>query len=261
MRRMGAYEGTHGRSLVTFAGVGGVLGGLVLGAVVRRFSLRTGVSDEEAFGSLPGDGIIPHPMVEWTRGITVRSDPDRIWPWLAQMGYGRGGWYTPEWVDLLANRWVFGQQHKFPDSANHLLPGYQSIEVGDLICDGPDYASYFRVQHVDPPHALVYRSIRHPRRGSKIDITDPDSPSKVEKQLRASGTYFDFTWTLVLNGLAGHRTRLLVRTRGNYGPRTSARLVTPLGLVDATYGVAMLRAIARPVEALEPAVPKPLAPF
>ena len=113
------------------------------------------------------------------------------------------------------------------------------------------------MQHVDPPHALVYRSIRHPRRGSKIDITDPDSPSKVEKQLRAFGTYFDFTWTLVLNGLAGHRTRLLVRTRGNHGPRTSARLVTPLGLVDATYGVAMLRAIARRVEALEPAVQKP----
>lgn len=92
---MGAREGMHGRSLVTFAGVGGVLGGWALGAVVCRFSLRTGVSDEEAFGSLPGDGIIPHPMVEWTRGITVHSEPDRIWPWLAQMGCGGGGWYTP----------------------------------------------------------------------------------------------------------------------------------------------------------------------
>jgi len=42
------------------------------------------------------------------------------------------------------------------------------------------------------------------RRGSKIDVTDPDSPSKTEQQLRDAGTYFDFTWTLVLNGLAGH---------------------------------------------------------
>jgi hypothetical protein len=47
---VGALEGTHGRSLVTFAGVGGVLSGWALGAVVRRFSTRTGVSDEEAFG-------------------------------------------------------------------------------------------------------------------------------------------------------------------------------------------------------------------
>ena len=59
----------------------------------------------------------------------MHSEPDRVWPWLAQMGYGRGGGYTPEWVDLLANRWVFGQQHRFPDSANDLLPPYQGIEV------------------------------------------------------------------------------------------------------------------------------------
>ena len=50
---------------------------------------------------------------------------------------------------------------------------------------------------------------------------------------------------------------MLVRTRGNYGPRTSVRLVMPLGLIDPTYGVAILRAIARRVEALEPAVPRP----
>ncbi len=95
-------------------------------------------------------------------------------PWLVQMGYGRGGWYTPEWADLFANR-VFGIRHPFPASAGRLLPEYQHVAVGDLICDGPDYASYFRVLRVDPQHALVYRSIRHPRRGSPIDITDPAS--------------------------------------------------------------------------------------
>jgi proline iminopeptidase len=187
-------------------------------------------------------------MVEWTRGITVRMTPERVWPWVAQMGYGRGGWYTPAWVDLLANRWVFGQKRQFPESASRLLPEYQQVAVGDLTCDGPDYASYFRVQHVDPPHALVYRSIRHPLRGSPIDITDPESPSRIEKQLRDSGTYFDFTWTLALNGLPGDRTRLLVRTRANYAPRIVRVLSLPLGLFDATYGIAMLRAIARRAE-------------
>jgi hypothetical protein len=71
----------------------------------------------------------------------------------------------------------------------------------------------------------------------------------VEKQLRESGTYIDFTWALVVNELASNRTRLLVRTRANYAPRASALLITPLGLFDATYGVvAMLRAIARRAE-------------
>ena len=56
-----------------------------------------------------------------------------------------------------------------------------------------------------------------------------------------------------MNELPGHRTRLLVRTRGNYAPPAIRMLVLPLGLVDATYGVAMLRAIARRAEGTTPA--------
>jgi hypothetical protein len=230
-----------------------VAAGWVAGGVARRVSVRTGVSDEEVFGSLPGDEFIAHPMVEWTRGVTVHADPERVWPWLAQMGYGRGGWYTPQWVDLFANRWVFGVRHPFPASASQLLPEYQHVAVGDLICDGPNYASYFRVLRVDPQRALVYRSIRHPRRGSPIDITDPSSPQRAEQQLRDSGTYVDFTWALILNALPGQRTRLLVRTRANYSPPAIRLLSLPLGLFDATYGIAMLRAIARRAEGTGPA--------
>jgi hypothetical protein len=40
--------------------------------------VRTGVSDEEAFGQLPGDEFIAHPMVEWTRGVTVHAAPERV---------------------------------------------------------------------------------------------------------------------------------------------------------------------------------------
>jgi hypothetical protein len=237
------------RGLVSaVAVIGSVTAGWVAGGLARRASVRTGVCDEEALGPLPGDEFIPHPMVEWTRGVTVREPAGRVWPWLAQMGYGRGGWYTPQWVDLFANRWVFGVRHPFPASASRLLPEYQQVAVGDLICDGPNYASYFRVLRVDPQHAVVYRSIRHPRRGSPIDITDPQAPQRAEQQLREAGTYFDFTWALVLNGLPGHRTRLLVRTRANYSPRAFRFLTLPLGLVDATYGVAQLRAIARRAE-------------
>jgi hypothetical protein len=232
---------------------GWVLAGWVLGTGVRRVSVRTGVTDEEAFGSLPGDEFIAHPMVEWTRGVTVHAAPERVWPWLAQMGYGRGGWYTPQWVDLFANRWVFGIRQPFPDSAHRLLPQYQHVAVGDLICDGPDYASYFRVVRVDPQHALVYRSIRHPRRGSPIEITDPQSPQRAEQQLREAGTYVDFTWALVLKEHPGQGTRLLVRTRANYSPRAIRLLSLPFGVFDATYGVAMLRAIARRAETLGPA--------
>jgi hypothetical protein len=131
---MGGARRRAGRSRSPAGRAACLLGGLMLGAAARRVSVRTGVSDAEAHGSLPGDEIIRHPMVEWTRGVTVRTTADRVWPWLAQMGYGRGGWYTPEWVDLFANRWVFGIRAPFPKSADRLLPEYQQVAVGDLIC-------------------------------------------------------------------------------------------------------------------------------
>jgi hypothetical protein len=95
---------------------------------------------------------------------------------------------------------------------------------------GPTTRRFFRVLRVDPGRAVVYGSIRHPRRGSPIDITDPASPQRAEQQLREAGTYVDLTWALVLNGLQAQRTRLLVRTtRANYSPRALRFLTLPLG--------------------------------
>jgi hypothetical protein len=74
----------------------------------------------------------------------------------------------------------------------------------------------------------------------------------VEQQLLDAGTYVDFTWALVLNEISGHRSRLLVRTRANYSPQSLGLLSVPMGLFDATYGVAMLRAIARRAEGRQP---------
>jgi hypothetical protein len=79
--------------------LGWLVAGWALAGALRRLSQRTGVTDAEAYGTLPGDEVIAHPMVEWTRGVTVHAPPGRIWPWLVQMGYGRAGWYTPAWVD------------------------------------------------------------------------------------------------------------------------------------------------------------------
>ena len=79
-------------------------------------------------------------MVEWTRGVTVKRHTRAVCGHGSfRSGYGRGGRYTPEWVDLAANRWVFGQR-PCQRSADRLLPEYQHVAGGDVICDGPDYA-------------------------------------------------------------------------------------------------------------------------
>lgn len=225
-----------------------LLSGMALGAALRRLSVRAGVSDEEAFGALPGDDVLAHPMVEWTRGLTVSATPDRIWPWLVQRGYGRAGWYTPRWVDAVIEPTLF--RTRVPDRPRgaRIERQHQELSAGDIIADGPDHGAYFRVREVEPERAIVYHSIRHPWRAHPVDPGDPEALEALEAQLRAGGIYLDFSWSFVLRPVAPGRTRLLVRTRADYAPRALAPTLPIAGLFDATYGRAMLRAIARRAE-------------
>lgn len=232
--------------------IGWLAAGWALGSGVRRLSQRTGVTDAEAFGTLPGDDVIPHPMAEWTRGVTVHAGPEHIWPWLVQMGYGRAGWYTPAWVDRVIEPSLFQLRTPSPGSPERLLAEFQSLTVGDIIADGPQYRSYWRVLAVEPQRAIVYHSVRHPWRPHPFDPSDPAAVDRVKEQLIAGGVYVDCTWTFVLRPVAAETTRLLVRTRGNYAPWLLGLVIRGWGLFDATYGVAQLRAIGRRAEALAP---------
>lgn len=89
-----------------------------------------GATKEERHRRLPGDELTRDPMAVTTHAITICAAPSRIWPWLVQMGWHRGGWYTAGWVDRLL----------FPanaPSADHIVPELQRLVVGDLIPDGP----------------------------------------------------------------------------------------------------------------------------
>jgi hypothetical protein len=217
---------------------------LLLGAgyALNRFSWRSGARDSEAFGSLPGDDIVPHPMLEWTRATTIHAAPDRIWPWLVQMGYGRGGWYTNERVDRL----IWGVSAR---NANRVLPQFQRLEVGDIVADGPDYAAYFHVRHVHPERAIVYHSIRHPRTGHPVDPADRSAVEALERRLVDGGVYLVFSWAFILVPDAPESTRLIIRTRADYSPAAIGWLRIPLGYVDVFHAHTILRSIKRRAEA------------
>lgn len=190
--------------------------------------------------SLPGDELVPHPMVEWTRALTINASPKAVWPWLAQMGYGRGGFYIPAWIDRLV--WRIPS-----DNAETMRPLHRHVATGDVLADAPQYRAYWRVEHVEPGHAIVYSSIRHPWRGKPVDARNPDALAHRERQLPAGGYYLDFSWAFALREVAPGRTRLLVRTRAMYSPRWLRAV--PLGLVDIYLGMAVLRHIKSHVEA------------
>jgi len=116
----------------------------------RRWCLTWGATAGEAAAQMPGDDLMPSPDLISTRAITVEAPPSAIWPWLVQMGSGRGGAYTYDWIE---NLFGLGMH-----SANEILPQFQDLKVGDVLSLGSENAPRLRVAVVDPERALVVRS-------------------------------------------------------------------------------------------------------
>ena len=115
----------------------------------RKCCLTWGATADEVSGQMPGDDLMPDPDVQTTRAITIEAPPGAIWPWLVQMGSGRGGAYTYDWIE---NLFALNMH-----SADEILPEFQDLKVGDALPLGSK-AARLRVEVLDPDQALVVRS-------------------------------------------------------------------------------------------------------
>ena len=109
---------------------------------VQPWQHRWRATDEEVAAALPGDGIIPDPTGSMTRAITIAAAAGDVWPWLVQLGYGRGGWYSYDWID-----------NDGQPSADHIIPEQQQLQAGDQIPMLPDMGP--RVREVGPNRYFV----------------------------------------------------------------------------------------------------------
>ena len=73
-----------------------------------------------------GDALIDEPHFTNDRSVTIAAPPGDVWPWLAQMGFGRAGWYSWDLIDNLGRR-----------SATELHPEWMIGEAGDPMPAGP----------------------------------------------------------------------------------------------------------------------------
>ena len=115
----------------------------------RPWCLTWGATNDEAAGALPGDELLTAPDIVSTRAVWIDAPPRAIWPWLVQMGPGRGGAYTYDWIE---NLFGLGMH-----STDEILPQYQDLKVGDaqqLGKRGP----LLRVAELDHERAMVLRS-------------------------------------------------------------------------------------------------------
>jgi hypothetical protein len=94
-------------------------------AVGRPLLLHWGATCQELRTPLPGDDLVADPAVQSTRAVTVEAPPEAVWPWLAQLGQDRAGFYSYEWLENLAGC----EMH----NADAVHPEWQRREPGETV--------------------------------------------------------------------------------------------------------------------------------
>jgi hypothetical protein len=120
---------------------------LLYALVVHPWMLRWGATDAEVAKRLPGDELVPDPAYSTTRAVTVEAPAEAVWPWVAQVGQDRAGFYSYEWLEDLAGCRI--------TNADRVHPEWQKRAVGDGVPLRPSIA--LPVSHFEPGHALVLK--------------------------------------------------------------------------------------------------------
>jgi len=61
-----------------------------------------GLGEEAAGRDYPGDDLVERPRWSWTHGIEIDAHAEDVWPWVAQIGADRAGFYSYQWLENLA---------------------------------------------------------------------------------------------------------------------------------------------------------------
>ena len=171
------------------AGAASIAITVLLSPLLRPWYSHWGATRDERQRELPGDELVPQPRLETTRAITIRASAEEIWPWLAQLGQGRGGFYSYDALENLARCDIH--------SADHILPDGQHVQRGDQVRLGPEGYPFYVVAAVQPDHALLLKT--------------PTGANGV--------------WVFVLDEQRSGVTRLIARTRLDYEPSLANTLI------------------------------------
>jgi hypothetical protein len=146
------------------------------------FTLGVAPRPGEVTAAAPGDDLVPHPDVVMDRGFTLAAPPDQVWPWFAQLGKNRAGWYLPTWLEALLPR--------RRRALRRIDPALQHLRPGDVIDDWGGRDATFEIVTHDPPRALVHRSTRGRLEiGWTIHLTPDGDGTRVHLRLRLAGVH------------------------------------------------------------------------
>jgi len=158
---------------------------------------KWGATEDEVRRAWPVDDLVPQPKGEYIHAITINAPAAAVWLWLVQIGQGRGGFYSYEFLENL-----IGCKMR---SADKIIPELQYLEVGDSIPMHPTMGSPYKVAAIDPGRTLVLLRREDTQTGKAFELSDK-MPEK----------YQNMSWLFFLDEHDDGTTRLISRSRNDW---------------------------------------------
>jgi hypothetical protein len=114
---------------------------------LRPWHLHWGATEEELRKPLPGDELVANPIIQATHAVTINAPVKQVWPWLAQIGQDRAGFYSHEWLENLGGAEIH--------NADDIHPEWQQRIVGEYVYTTPEFG--LPLTHFEPNRASVIK--------------------------------------------------------------------------------------------------------
>ena len=195
------------------------IGGAIFTPFFRARRSRWGTADEELTKTYPGDELVPNPKWTANHAITINATPEHVWPWIAQIGQGRGGFYSYQKLENLAGSKIV--------NTSRILDEHQHVRVGDPI-----------KLHVETPPMTV------------AIVEEPTTLVLYGNPAGADGSaVLSTSWAFLLLEQPDETTRLLSRTRYFHDDKFRSKLMGGPLLIEPVSFV-MERKMLKVIKAL-----------
>ncbi len=178
-----------------------VLAGVVYHLGLRDWCLRWGTTNAEAYGVLPGDDLFPAYKSQATHAITIHTAPEKIWPWLMQIGQDRSGFYS---YTLLEN--AFGCDMP---KVEHLVPEWKERVPGETVW-------FCNPKRFDGQGKMIPAIVESGYAFAMVTAKDWNN-------LKAGRLAQESIWSFTLEPAGPGQTRLIARVRGGTAPTLGSR--------------------------------------
>jgi hypothetical protein len=188
-------EGVAGAALMTLAW---------LTPFLRKSRQHWGVDLQTATRRYPGDDLVPEPRWSWTHGVEIEAPAETAWPWIAQLGANRGGFYSYQWLENVAGCKLRNAETPHPEWELH---------EGDALVLHPRAPS-LRVVAVDRGRSLLTYD------APATAAHDPEKP------------WAAVSWLFLIEPLGEHRCRVISRFRSACSDDLATWLATGPAVVE-----------------------------